>query len=60
LLDKTQINTIKLSQLLVGSKKDFIFSVDIDINKINLRRSENNIVDIVEAVCSMESVTGNK
>jgi len=45
---------------LVGSKKDFIFDVTVDVEKINERILEDKTIEILEAVCNMDSVSGDK
>jgi len=56
LLDKNQDNTIKLSQLLIGTKKDFIFSICIDVDKISERILNDKTVELIKLTCHMESV----
>jgi len=60
LLDKNQDNTIKLSQLLIGTKKDFIFSIDIDVDKISERILNDKTIELVKLTCHMESVNNTK
>jgi hypothetical protein len=55
LLDKNTENTIKLSQLLLGTKKDFVFSVTIDLEN-NPHNKEFDYIPIVNYECKMESI----
>lgn len=58
-MDKTKENTIKLSQLLLGTKKDFVFSVTIDLEN-NVNNKEHNYLPIVNYDCNMESISNEK
>jgi len=49
-----------LSQLLVGSKKDFIFDVTVDVKKVKKSILEDKTIEILEATCNMESVSEEK
>lgn len=60
MLDKNIKNTIKLSQLLVGSKKDYIFSITADVKLLNNKKDENNQTCIIKSICNMESALGDK
>lgn len=59
MLDKNTENTIKLSQLLLGTKKDFVFSVTIDLEN-NVNNKEFNYIPIVNYDCKMESISNEK